>query len=582
MLSLLIMGSNCFSCRLVLICSWPARTSNRTAHIKLPGGRQPQDSHGLSRTRWLSVTNGASQGSTKLTWQRSYWICTVMLMAKRVKEITPSAPGRVYPSHPVGLIEQWISSRSEGLIDTMLGRSDHDLASRSLKRQIINSLIEDREPWLVLKTQGGEGIRFRHLQRLLFVHGQWCYHRISYTMLLYYFKCVAWVTLNIIFTFYSGFSANSWHSSLIFTLFTLTLTSVPNLTFGMFERHMTDEQLMENAKLYRSISRNANLRLSHLILFVLDGVWHGLVVFYSVYLFLAGGGQFAEAVYFDSTPHGNHFDIGLCGGSSMVYIIVSVNLRVLFMSRDINWPVVGGYIFTLLLNLLLIMVVQFVVPPSSLDFLTYIKIMQSPAFWFALPISVIVANLPAMLWRVSSDFWLQTQTNSETDGVESQQESQRTQMQRMSLRQWLGINRRSQTSQPRSLRNSVNNLPIFVKLKRAVIDGASLDDSLRGPLVDWLVRHLVDISPTAQFGPTKVKDKRFHWLMFNYTFNWLFRRNVKEYKSVRIIFRSGFHPANEVIVCWKVEEPCAAVLSLLGSATTAREHLAFYLTNCQN
>ncbi|OON16829.1 hypothetical protein X801_07344, partial [Opisthorchis viverrini] len=104
--------------------------------------------------------------------------------------------------------------------------------------------------------------------------------------------------------------------------------------------------------------RNANLRLSHLILFVLDGVWHGLVVFYSVYLFLAGGGQFAEAVYFDSTPHGNHFDIGLCGGSSMVYIIVSVNLRVLFMSRDINWPVVGGYIFTLLLNLLLIMVVQ--------------------------------------------------------------------------------------------------------------------------------------------------------------------------------------------------------------------------------
>ncbi|GAA49172.1 ATPase class VI type 11c [Clonorchis sinensis] len=110
------------------------------------------------------------------------------------------------------------------------------------------------------------------------------------------------------------------------------------------------------------ISRNANLRLSHLILFVLDGVWHGLVVFYCVYLFLAGGGQFAEAVYFDSSSHGNHFDIGLCGGSSMVYIIVSLNLRVLFMSRDINWPVAGGYIFTLVLNLLLIMAIQCFAP----------------------------------------------------------------------------------------------------------------------------------------------------------------------------------------------------------------------------
>ncbi|TGZ66441.1 hypothetical protein CRM22_005327 [Opisthorchis felineus] len=289
---------------------------------------------------------------------------------------------------------------------------------------------------------------FRHLQRLLFVHGQWCYHRISYTMLLYYFKCVAWVTLNIVYNFYSGFSANSWHSSLIFALFTLTLTSVPNLTFGMFEKHMTAEQLMENPKLYRSISRNANLRLSYLILFVLDGVWHGLVVFFCVHLFLAGGGQFAEAVYFDSSSHGNHFDIGLCGGSSMVYIIVSVNLRVLFMSRDINWPVVGGYIFTLLLNLLLIMAMQFVVTPSSLDYLTYIKIVRSPAFWFVLPISVITANLPAMLWRVYSDFWLHVQI--ETQGIKTQQKFQRSNMERMSLRQWLERNRRSQTSLPRS------------------------------------------------------------------------------------------------------------------------------------
>ncbi|GAA49171.1 phospholipid-translocating ATPase [Clonorchis sinensis] len=200
--------------------------------------------------------------------------------------------------------------------------------------------------------------QFRHLQRLLFVHGQWCYHRISYTMLLYYFKCVAWVTLNMIYTFYSGFSANSWHSSLIFALYTLTLTAVPNLFFGIFERHITADQLLENPKFYRSVSRNKNLRLSHLILFVLDGIWHGLVIFYCVSLFLAGGGHFSEAIFIDSMSKGNQFDISLCGGSSMVYVIVSVNLRVIFMSRDMNWPVVGGFIYTLVFNLVLIMGVQ--------------------------------------------------------------------------------------------------------------------------------------------------------------------------------------------------------------------------------
>ncbi|KAG5453204.1 Phospholipid-transporting ATPase IG [Clonorchis sinensis] len=289
--------------------------------------------------------------------------------------------------------------------------------------------------------------QFRHLQRLLFVHGQWCYHRISYTMLLYYFKCVAWVTLNMIYTFYSGFSANSWHSSLIFALYTLTLTAVPNLFFGIFERHITADQLLENPKFYRSVSRNKNLRLSHLILFVLDGIWHGLVIFYSVSLFLAGGGHFSEAIFIDSMSKGNQFDISLCGGSSMVYVIVSVNLRVIFMSRDINWPVVGGFIYTLVFNLVLIMGVQFTVPPASPDYLTYVKLIKSPAFWLALPISVFVANLPALLWRVYSDIWLQTCAQSDRQGVEAKRKFQRTNSNGRNLRFWLDKDRWNETNQ---------------------------------------------------------------------------------------------------------------------------------------
>ncbi|TGZ66442.1 hypothetical protein CRM22_005328 [Opisthorchis felineus] len=297
-----------------------------------------------------------------------------------------------------------------------------------------------------------------HLQRLLFVHGHWSYHRISYTMLLYYFKCVAWVTLNIIFTFYSGFSANSWHSSLIFALYTLTLTAVPNLFFGIFERHITADQLLENPKFYRSrvgnsasptldqISRNENLRLSYLVLFVLDGIWHGLVIFYSVSLFLAGGGYFSQAIFIDSMSKGNYFDISLCGGSSMVYVIVSVNLRVIFMSRDINWPVVGGFIYTLVFNLVLIMAIQFTVPPSSPDYLTYVKLIQSPAFWLALPISVFIANLPALLWRVYSDIWLQMCAQTEMQGVEAKRKFQRTNSRERSLRFWLDRERWNETN----------------------------------------------------------------------------------------------------------------------------------------
>ncbi|KER29686.1 hypothetical protein T265_13329, partial [Opisthorchis viverrini] len=93
----------------------------------------------------------------------------------------------------------------------------------------------------------------RFLQNLLLVHGHWAYYRISHTMLLFYFKCVALVTTNVLLSFYSGFSANAWFSSIIFGLYNLTLTSLVYILFGMFERHLTYDQLMENPKLYRTV-----------------------------------------------------------------------------------------------------------------------------------------------------------------------------------------------------------------------------------------------------------------------------------------------------------------------------------------
>ncbi|KAG5441789.1 putative phospholipid-transporting ATPase IF [Clonorchis sinensis] len=266
--------------------------------------------------------------------------------------------------------------------------------------------------------------QFRYLQRLLLVHGHWCCHRIGYTILLFYHKCVTWVTINLLVVFYSGFSPTTWCSSIIFGLYNAPVTTLSMFFFGIFERPLTDDQLLENPKLYRLISRNSNLRLWRFLLFVLDGLWQGAVIFYSVYLFLAGGGMFAQATFIDPSSHGSYFDISLCGGSSLVYTVISVNLRVVLTSRDINWPLFGSILFTLLSYLLFLMFYQFSVSPSDLDFQTYFKMVRSPAFWFSLPISVFVANLPALLWRVYSDTWWQMRAQTEKQRIKIQRRMQ--------------------------------------------------------------------------------------------------------------------------------------------------------------
>ncbi|KAF7259275.1 hypothetical protein EG68_03295, partial [Paragonimus skrjabini miyazakii] len=118
----------------------------------------------------------------------------------------------------------------------------------------------------VYGKEGREAVRaadyaipqFQYLRRLILVHGQLSYHRISMTMGLFYHKCVALVTTQITLAFYTGFSANSWYTNNHFILYNLTLTTIPVLVFGIFEHHLTDHQLLHHPRLYRLVSSNSS------------------------------------------------------------------------------------------------------------------------------------------------------------------------------------------------------------------------------------------------------------------------------------------------------------------------------------
>ncbi|KAF7255003.1 hypothetical protein EG68_11770 [Paragonimus skrjabini miyazakii] len=252
--------------------------------------------------------------------------------------------------------------------------------------------------------------QFQHLRRLLLVHGQWSYHRISMTMVMFYHKCVTFVTTQIALNFYSGISANSWFTSFHYTLYNLTFTALTNLLFGIFEKHLTDKQLLQHPRLYRLTIQHANLRAWYVILWVLDGVWQGLVIFYSVYFFLAGNEDYASAIFLtlDASPR-NQFDFTLCGCACLVYVIISVNIRAMLHTRDFNVAVAIGLVITAVGNLILLMILQLFVKPWDGEFYSYIKLAQSPTFWLALPVTLLMAGLPGLIWRIYSDHWWKEQ-----------------------------------------------------------------------------------------------------------------------------------------------------------------------------
>nr|XP_019817609.1 PREDICTED: probable phospholipid-transporting ATPase VD [Bos indicus] len=133
--------------------------------------------------------------------------------------------------------------------------------------------------------------QFRHLSKLLLVHGHWCYTRLSNMILYFFYKNVAYVNLLFWYQFFCGFSGTSMTDYWVLIFFNLLFTSAPPVIYGVLEKDVSAETLMQLPELYRSGQRSeAYLPLTFWIT-LLDAFYQSLVCFfvpyYSVFISLA-------------------------------------------------------------------------------------------------------------------------------------------------------------------------------------------------------------------------------------------------------------------------------------------------------
>uniref|UniRef100_A0A452R688 Phospholipid-transporting ATPase n=1 Tax=Ursus americanus TaxID=9643 RepID=A0A452R688_URSAM len=94
--------------------------------------------------------------------------------------------------------------------------------------------------------------QFKHLGKLLLVHGHWCYTRLSNMILYFFYKNVAYVNLLFWYQFFCGFSGTSMTDYWVLILFNLLFTSAPPVIYGVLEKDVSAETLMQLPELYKS------------------------------------------------------------------------------------------------------------------------------------------------------------------------------------------------------------------------------------------------------------------------------------------------------------------------------------------
>ncbi|XP_069628451.1 phospholipid-transporting ATPase VB isoform X2 [Haliaeetus albicilla] len=126
--------------------------------------------------------------------------------------------------------------------------------------------------------------RFKHLKKLLLVHGHWCYARLAKMVIYFFYKNVSYVNLLFWYQFFCGFSGSTMIDYWQMIFFNLFFTSMPPLLFGILDKDVSAETLLGLPELYKKGQNSEIYKLSTFIFTMLDAFYQSLICFFVPYL----------------------------------------------------------------------------------------------------------------------------------------------------------------------------------------------------------------------------------------------------------------------------------------------------------
>uniref|UniRef100_A0A673U3I7 Phospholipid-transporting ATPase n=1 Tax=Suricata suricatta TaxID=37032 RepID=A0A673U3I7_SURSU len=126
--------------------------------------------------------------------------------------------------------------------------------------------------------------RFRHLKKLLLVHGHWCYSRLARMAVYYFYKNVCYVNLLFWYQFFCGFSGSTMIDYWQMIFFNLFFTSLPPLIFGILDKDISAETLLALPEVYKSGQNSECYNRMTFWICIVDAFYQSLVCFFIPYL----------------------------------------------------------------------------------------------------------------------------------------------------------------------------------------------------------------------------------------------------------------------------------------------------------
>uniref|UniRef100_A0A3P9ALT3 Phospholipid-transporting ATPase n=1 Tax=Esox lucius TaxID=8010 RepID=A0A3P9ALT3_ESOLU len=233
---------------------------------------------------------------------------------------------------------------------------------------------------------------FKHMKKLLLVHGHWCNSRLSNMAIYFFYKNVTYVNLLFWYQFFCGFSGTSMIDIWLLIFFNLFFTSTPPIMFGVMDRDVSAETLLGLPELYRTGHESEGYSHFTFWIAMLDAFYQSLVCFFIPYL----------------TYQGTDIDIYTFGSSMNTVSLFNILLHLAIEIKSwtlVHWVTMLGSVALYFTVTLVYSATCISCNPPSDPYWTTQQQMSEPIFYLVCVITTVVALLPRYRYRCYEDQW---------------------------------------------------------------------------------------------------------------------------------------------------------------------------------
>jgi len=217
--------------------------------------------------------------------------------------------------------------------------------------------------------------QFKHLKRLLCIHGRYSYVRVSGIIQYSFYKNMCFTLGLLWFSFYNGFTGQTLYDAWVIALFNIVFTSLPPLVYGLFEKDLNEDVINQHAEVYMRLQDGALFTKSTFCIWLLSGIWHSLVVFFGTELLFANDILFAS---------GRTTGLWAMGTLAATLAILIANLRIILEIKTFNVFMVGSIFLSIVLYVLFQVIYNAALGFSSDMYYIFFELLLSPTFYLSM------------------------------------------------------------------------------------------------------------------------------------------------------------------------------------------------------